>query len=104
MSDKKHETDRGVATEERVATKKPSQYKVILLNDDFTPMDFVIHVLKVFFQKDEIAAHEIMMQVHNDGRGIAGVYSFDIAESKVVQVSAYAKKNQYPLKVVLEKD
>lgn len=104
MSDKKTQHDHGIAIEEKVATKKPSLYKVILLNDDFTPMDFVIHVLIVFFQKSEVAAHEVMLHVHNKGKGIAGIYPFDIAESKMVQVSSFAKKNQYPLKVVIEKD
>src|SRR5690606_20166087 len=102
MSDKRQtEHEHGVITEERIKTKKPSLYKVVLLNDDYTPMDFVVHILKVFFQKDEVSAIEIMMQVHTQGRGIAGIYPFDIAESKVIQVSTYAKQNQYPLKVVL---
>lgn len=100
----KEEREHGIVTEERVKTKKPSLYKVILLNDDYTPMDFVTHILKKFFQKDEVAAHEIMLQVHMQGRGIAGTYPFDIAETKVMQVSDYARSHQYPLKVVLEKE
>ncbi len=104
MSDKKINPEHGVVVEERIKVKKPSLYKVLLLNDDYTPMDFVVHILKVYFQKDEVAAHEIMIQVHTQGRGIAGVYSYDVAESKVVQVIEYAKKNDYPLKAVLEKE
>lgn len=100
------ETQHGVAVEERTEerTKKPSLYKVILLNDDYTPMDFVIHILKVFFHKDETTAYDIMMQVHTQGKGIAGVYSYEIAETKVMQVNSYAQQNKHPLKCVMEKD
>ena len=84
--------------------KKPSLYKVILLNDDFTPMDFVVYVLKSFFNKTDDEAHDIMIQVHKDGAGIAGVYSFEIAEMKSAQVNMLAKDNQHPLKSVIEKE
>lgn len=84
--------------------KEPSLYKVILLNDDFTPMDFVIYVLKSFFNKTDDEAHDIMMQVHKDGAGIAGVYSFEVAEMKSAQVNMLAKDNQHPLKSVIEKE
>lgn len=84
--------------------KKPSLYKVILLNDDFTPMDFVVYVLKSFFNKTDDEAHDIMLQVHKDGAGIAGVYSFEIAEMKSAQVNITAKENQHPLKSVVEKE
>lgn len=84
--------------------QKPSLYKVILLNDDFTPMDFVIYVLKSFFNKTDDEAHDIMMQVHKDGAGIAGVYSFEVAEMKSAQVNMLAKDNQHPLKSVIEKE
>ena len=101
-----HKTDgqeqQGIAIEERL--KKPAQYKVVLLNDDYTPMDFVIHILKSYFQKSDQEAYDIMLQVHNQGRGIAGVYSYDIAETKAFQVNAYSKKNQHPLKCVIEKE
>jgi len=83
--------------------KEPPMYKVILLNDDFTPMDFVVHVLQKFFHKDTQAANQIMMQVHQQGAGVAGVYSFEIAETKVYVVNDYAKKNKHPLKSVMEK-
>ena len=82
--------------------KKPSFYQVILLNDDYTPMDFVVYVLKHFFKKTEIEANQIMLDVHHKGIGIAGVYSFEIAETKVMQVNQFAKTNQYPLKSSLE--
>ncbi len=84
--------------------KKPSLYKVILLNDDFTPMDFVVYVLKSFFNKTDDEAHDIMLQVHKDGAGVAGVYSFEIAEMKSAQVNVTAKENQHPLKSVVEKE
>lgn len=84
--------------------KKPSMYKVILLNDDFTPMDFVIHILKAFFFKTEIEATQIMLQVHNEGAGLAGVFSHEMAETKVYQVNEYARKNKHPLKCIMEKE
>lgn len=84
--------------------KKPSLYKVILLNDDFTPMDFVVYVLKEFFHKTDDEAHDIMLQVHKDGAGIAGVYSFEVAEMKSAQVNMLAKDNEHPLKSVIEKE
>jgi ATP-dependent Clp protease adaptor protein ClpS len=88
----------------REKLKKPSLYKVILLNDDFTPMDFVVYVLKSFFNKTDDEAHDIMMHVHKDGAGIAGVYSFEVAEMKSAQVNMFAKDNQHPLKSVIEKE
>jgi len=84
--------------------KKPSLYKVILLNDDFTPMDFVVYVLKEFFHKTDDEAHDIMLQVHKDGAGVAGVYSFEVAEMKSAQVNMLAKDNEHPLKSVIEKE
>lgn len=81
---------------------EPSLYRVVILNDDFTPKDFVVHVLKRYFQKDETSANELMMQVHSKGRGIAGVYPHEVAETKTYQVNSYSKENQYPLKTVME--
>lgn len=83
--------------------KEPSFYKVILLNDDFTPMDFVVHVLQKFFAKKTDEANVIMMQVHQQGAGVAGVYSHEAAETKVYVVNDYAKKNKHPLKCTMEK-
>jgi ATP-dependent Clp protease adaptor protein ClpS len=84
--------------------KKPSMYKVILLNDDYTPMDFVIHILEKFFHKNNTEAAEIMMQVHRRGVGVCGIYTFEIAETKVTQVMDYARKNEQPLQCTMEKE
>lgn len=84
-------------------TRAPSFYSVILLNDDFTPMDFVVHVLQKFFQKNLEEANLIMLQVHNQGSGVAGVFSYEIAETKVFLVNQYSKQHKYPLKCTLEK-
>ncbi len=83
-------------------TAEPLQYKVLLLNDDYTPMDYVIFVLKKFFAKNETDANAVMLDVHNKGAGVAGVYSFEVAETKVMQVNQFSKNNQYPLKTSLE--
>ena len=84
-------------------TKTPSMYRVLLLNDDFTPMDFVIRILQKFFAKNMTEATKIMLQVHQQGAGVAGVFTYEIAETKVYQVNQFAKKNQYPLKCTMEK-
>lgn len=81
---------------------EPSFYKVLLLNDDFTPMDFVVHVLQKFFSRSIEEATQIMMQVHQQGSGVAGVYSFEIAETKVFVVNDYARKSKHPLKCTME--
>ncbi|MBY0371407.1 ATP-dependent Clp protease adapter ClpS [bacterium] len=83
-------------------TKRPSLYKVVILNDDFTPREFVVHILIRFFAKAEAEATHLMLQVHHKGAGVAGVYPFSIAETKAYQVNAYAKQNQFPLKCVVE--
>ncbi|MDR8524200.1 MULTISPECIES: ATP-dependent Clp protease adapter ClpS [Shewanella] len=82
--------------------KQPSMYKVILNNDDYTPMDFVIEILQLFFQKDEQQATEIMLAIHHKGKGICGIYPFGIAETKVAQVNQFARQNQHPLLCSLE--
>lgn len=82
----------------------PKLYKVILLNDDYTPMDFVVLVLRRFFAKTEEQATEIMLDVHKKGAGVAGVYSLEIAEMKVMQVNQFAQLNKYPLKGTLEEE
>ncbi len=94
----------GVITKTRAKTKKPSMYKVLLLNDDYTPMEFVIHVLQIFFGKDAEGATRIMLHVHQKGVGVCGVYTFEVAETKVTQVMDYAKKNGHPLQCTMEKD
>ncbi len=87
---------------EKNKIKTPPMFKVILLNDDFTPMDFVVLVLQTFFSKSQEQANQIMLKVHMDGAGICGVYSKDISETKVEQVTAFARKYQHPLKCVME--
>ncbi len=82
---------------------RPAMYKVLLLNDDFTPMDFVIHVLEKFFQKEGALAEAIMWQVHRHGVGICGVYTYEVAETKVAQVTDYARAHQHPLQCTIEK-
>lgn len=94
----------GVLTKTRPKTKKPSMYKVLMLNDDYTPMDFVVHVLLSYFQKTEEEAVQIMMNVHQKGVGICGVYSFEVAETKVMQVIDNARRNEHPLQCTLEKE
>jgi ATP-dependent Clp protease adaptor protein ClpS len=93
-----------VLTKIKTKTKKPSMYKVLMLNDDYTPMDFVVHVLQKFFKKAEPEALRIMLQVHQQGVGICGVFSFELAESKVHQVVDYARKYEHPLQCTLEKE
>lgn len=84
-------------------TKTPSLYRVILINDDFTPMDFVIHVLQKFFQKEYDEATRIMLQIHHQGFGVCGVFSYEIAETKVYQVNQYSRQNRHPLKCTMER-
>jgi len=98
-------TGRGTAViaRPRQKTKKPSLYRVLILNDDYTPMEFVVHVLERFFQKDRDAATRIMLHVHNHGVGECGVYTFEVAETKVTQVMDFARQHQHPLQCVMEK-
>src|SRR3954462_13992314 len=92
-----------VITKVKSKTKKPSLYRVLILNDDYTPMEFVVHVLERFFQKDREAATRIMLHVHNHGVGECGIYTFEVAETKVSQVMDFARQNQHPLQCVMEK-
>ncbi|MEM9684926.1 MAG: ATP-dependent Clp protease adapter ClpS [Pseudomonadota bacterium] len=96
--------DTGVVTRTKPKTKKPSMYKVLMLNDDFTPMEFVVHVLERFFSKGREEATQIMLHVHRRGVGICGVYPYEIAETKVTQVMDFARQHQHPLRCTLEKD
>ena len=93
----------GVATKTRAKSKKPSQYKVLMLNDDYTPMEFVVMVLKRFFRMDLEQATRVMLHVHQRGVGVCGVYPYEIAETKVTRVMDTARKNQHPLQCVMEK-
>lgn len=92
-----------VITRAKPKTKKPSLYRVLILNDDYTPMEFVVHVLERFFQKDREAATRIMLHVHNHGVGECGVYTYEVAETKVTQVMDFARQHQHPLQCVMEK-
>ena len=94
----------GVITKSRSETKKPSMYKVLLLNDDFTPMEFVIAILMRFFGMDEQRATTIMLHVHRRGVGVCGVYSYEVAETKVGQVVDFARRNEHPLQCTMEKE
>lgn len=93
----------GVATKTQAKPKKPSQYKVLLLNDDYTPMEFVVMVLKRFFRMDLEQATRVMLHVHQRGVGVCGIFPYEVAETKVNQVMDFAKENQHPLQCTLEK-
>jgi ATP-dependent Clp protease adaptor protein ClpS len=94
----------GVATKVRPKTKKPSMYKVLMLNDDYTPMEFVIQVLEHFFSKSGEEATRIMLHVHQKGVGVCGVFTHEVAETKVSQVMDLARQQQHPLQCTIEKD
>jgi ATP-dependent Clp protease adaptor protein ClpS len=93
----------GIATKTRAKPKKPSQFKVLMLNDDYTPMEFVVMVLKRFFSMDLEQATRVMLHVHQRGVGVCGIFPYEIAETKVNQVMDFARQNQHPLQCTLEK-
>jgi ATP-dependent Clp protease adaptor protein ClpS len=106
--DRKRKTDQSgpgtaVITRTRPQTKRPNLYRVLLLNDDYTPMEFVVHVLERFFNKDHESAHRIMMHVHQHGIGECGIFTYEVAETKVTQVMDFARKHQHPLQCIMEK-
>ena len=92
----------GIVTKTRPKTKKPSLYKVLILNDDYTPMEFVVDVLEKFFSLNRPTATRIMLEVHTKGKGVCGVFTYEIAETKVAQVTTYARDHQHPLMCTLE--
>ena len=94
----------GVVIKTRPKTKKPSMYKVLMLNDDYTPMEFVVHVLERFFNKSREEATRIMLNVHTRGVGVCGLFTYEVAETKVTQVMDLARQNQHPLQCTIEKD
>ena len=96
--------ERGVAVKSRPKTKKPSMYKVLMLNDDYTPMEFVIYVLESFFSMSHDEATQVMLHVHQKGVGVCGVFTYEIAETKVNQTMDLAQKNEHPLQCTIEKD
>jgi ATP-dependent Clp protease adaptor protein ClpS len=93
----------GIATKTKAKPKKPSQYKVLMLNDDYTPMEFVVMVLKRFFAMDLEQATRVMLHVHQKGVGVCGIFPYEVAETKVNQVMDFARQNQHPLQCTLEK-
>jgi ATP-dependent Clp protease adaptor protein ClpS len=98
-----HQNGEGTVVEKQASrVKPPPMYQVVLLNDDFTPMEFVVGVLQKFFGKGREQATQIMLKVHHEGRGVCGVYPRDLAASKVEQVSSYARQHQHPLQCVME--
>jgi ATP-dependent Clp protease adaptor protein ClpS len=94
----------GIIAKTRPKTKKPNLYKVLLLNDDYTPMEFVIQILEKIFGKSPEAAVEVMLHVHRHGVGICGVFTFEVAETKVTQVIEFARRHQHPLQCTMEKE
>jgi ATP-dependent Clp protease adaptor protein ClpS len=97
-------TEVGVVTKTRPKTQKPPMYKVLILNDDYTPMEFVVHVLERFFNKAREDATRIMLHVHQKGVGICGVFTYEVAETKVTQVIDFARQHQHPLQCTMERD
>ena len=97
-------TDHGVLEETRQKTRKPTLYKVILLNDDYTTMEFVLQVLETVFHKTPAVAHRVMMQVHLEGHAVCGAYSYDVAETKVATTQELAKQEGFPLQATLEEE
>ena len=93
-----------VVQESRPEVEEPKRYKVILVNDDFTPMEFVVEILRIFFNLDEESATRVMLNVHTKGQGVCGVFSKDIAETKVVMVNEFARENEHPLLCTMEKE
>jgi ATP-dependent Clp protease adaptor protein ClpS len=106
--DDRNEDDRdgesGVSTKTRTETKKPSLYRVLILNDDYTPMEFVVFVLERFFNKNREEATRIMLHVHQHGVGVCGVFTYEVAETKVAQVLDMARRNEHPLQCTMEKE
>ena len=106
MSDKRtgNDDETSVITRTRAKTQRPPLYKVLLLNDDYTPMEFVVHVLERFFGLTHQQAFEIMLTVHKKGLAVVGVFSFEVAETKVAQVMDFARRHQHPLQCTMEKE
>ena len=105
MADKQRtERESGLAVQDaRPKVKQPPLYKVVMLNDDYTPMEFVVHVLERFFAKTRDEATRIMLHVHRRGVGVCGVFTYEVAETKVTQVMDFARKHQHPLQCIMEK-
>jgi ATP-dependent Clp protease adaptor protein ClpS len=104
MSEQHPGTGGEVAERTRVQTRRPAMWKVVLLNDDYTPMEFVVYLLESIFEKSPAEAYRVMMLVHTEGRGLCGVYPFDIAETRAARTEELARSAGYPLKAVVEED
>jgi len=102
MSNEENQEDSGIAVKDQQKVEIPKMYQVILHNDDYTTMEFVIHVLKKFFKMNDADAYDVMLKVHHDGRGRCGIFTKEIAQMKVTSVNNYAKKNGHPLKSSFE--
>ena len=102
--DDKPDGEADVLTETKPKTQRPPLYKVLLLNDDYTPMEFVVHVLERFFGMSHAQAFELMLTVHKKGLAVVGVFSFEVAETKVAQVMDFARRHQHPLQCTMEKE
>ncbi len=103
-TDKPGDGETGVLTETKPKTERPPLYKVLLLNDDYTPMEFVVHVLERFFGMSHAQSFELMLTVHKKGLAVVGVFSFEVAETKVAQVMDFARRHQHPLQCTMEKE
>ncbi|WP_176473867.1 ATP-dependent Clp protease adapter ClpS [Actibacterium ureilyticum] len=103
-SDHDDGSDTGILTETRQKTKRPPLYKVLLLNDDYTPMEFVVHILERFFGLNHAQSFELMLTVHKKGVAVVGVFSYEVAETKVSQVMDFARRHQHPLQCTMEKE
>ena len=103
-NDKSDEIDGGLALAKRTKTKKPALYRVVMLNDDYTPMEFVVLILQRFFGHNNQTAHKIMLHVHQKGVGVCGVYTYEVAETKINQVMTFARQNEHPLQLQMEKE
>lgn len=103
-NDHEQERQTGLLLKPRPKTKKPSMYKVLLLNDDYTPMEFVVHILERFFSKNRQESTDIMLHVHRRGVGICGIFTYEVAETKVAQVMDFARANEQPLQCTMEKE
>ena len=104
-TDNHHDDDLGLAVEQaKPEIKRPPMFKVLLINDDYTPMEFVVHVLETFFAMDRPTATQIMLNVHSKGKGLCGIFTRDIAETKVAQVNDYSRQHEHPLLCTMEID
>jgi ATP-dependent Clp protease adaptor protein ClpS len=103
-NDRDRDRQTGLLLKPRPKTKKPSMYKVLILNDDYTPMEFVVHILERFFNKNRQEATDIMLHVHRRGVGVCGIFTYEVAETKVAQVMDFARANEQPLQCTMEKE